>query len=628
LEQLLLSVLLMLNKVQGISDVPASVPSSWVSENVWKQTGSGITFEASSTELASQCRQNPKGFVKFPLVLYGAHEITFDNGRPLLFGHPDMQEANYVVSAPVLECAQLADVSTVHWKAHGYSKYFAHVSSFPEFTEHKPFTHLFGETLYIGSAIGLIILSIFALSVLYGRESNALLLALCSSICGITIYFLTLVAPSIEVSMPVLTLHKIGDFSLALGISFVIACFYIERLIPRWLFIAQFIATASALPFVLFGTNGNSVQFGTSLPMPTVLMSFGLAAYSLSRKFYAYRSIESAFIFLFSAIFFFVIYNDISVFTGSADGYTFMPVGVLLAYLILILGVNQRISAAYTERDYLRANLEVEVERKTAELKLKTAELETTMKDLRHTQAELIHSAKLASLGTLSAGIAHEINNSINFVNGAIVPLEKMIAKLEHVSAKDYEMGRKLLAAIRDGISITVEIVKSLRQFTGLNQAKLKDMHLLEVVRSVLVILRPKLKDQFEVFVNVPESLTLYGDVVGFNQILMNLITNAIDAMPNGGSISITASDEGDNTVVCVADSGTGIPAEVKARIFDPFFTTKEVGSGTGLGLYIVNKEIDRHKGKIAVDSEDGKGTTFRLTFPKRGERAASGEAA
>jgi len=129
------------------------------------------------------------------------------------------------------------------------------------------------------------------------------------------------------------------------------------------------------------------------------------------------------------------------------------------------------------------------------------------MKDLRQTQAELIQSAKLASLGTLSAGVAHEINNSVNFVSGAIPPLEKLINKFEAISVRDYEIGRKLLLAIKDGVTITVEIVRSLRNFTGLNQAKLKDVQIAEVVRSVTTLVNSKLKENYKVATNVPEDL-------------------------------------------------------------------------------------------------------------------------
>ena len=103
MEELLLSILLTLNKWQDIKDVPAEVPGEWVSENSWANTPNGIVFEASSDSIANECKENPNGFLQFPVVLYGAQEITLDGTRTIRFGHPKMDQANYVVSAPVIQ---------------------------------------------------------------------------------------------------------------------------------------------------------------------------------------------------------------------------------------------------------------------------------------------------------------------------------------------------------------------------------------------------------------------------------------------------------------------------------------------------------------------------------------------
>ena len=604
-----------MNRAQDIKDVPAVTPVEWQSDNQWNASPEGLVFQASSTAILEECRANPGGFIQFPVVLYGAHQITVD-GKASVYGDPSMKSSNYVVSAPVLECATLKEASLLAWKATAYSRYYAHINFYPRFTSERPLTRLFGETFYIGSTIGLFVLALFSMSVLYGKESNPLMAALCSAMVLNALYLLMLISPAFELGLSMRMAHRIGDVSLGLGFACVIICFWIEHLIPRWLLYTHLGLTALAVPFWLLGTTGDTIQFGTSLPMISVLVGFAIATYRLIREFLKNRSLETGLTCLFSVIFVFACANDISVFTGSSSGLTFMSIGLLSAFLILLMAVNQRIAAAYTERDYLRGNLEQEVERKTAQLQQKTSELEATMNNLRQTQAELIHSAKLASLGTLSAGIAHEINNSINFVNGALPPLEKIVAKLQAVSERDHEIAGKLLRAIKDGVTLTVDIVKSLRLFTGLNQAKLKDVNVAEIVHSVSTILSSKLKGKFQIITNMPAELSLYCDVVGINQVLMNLITNAVDAMPEGGKITISAKLEGKSTVIEVADNGQGIPEEIRARIFDPFFTTKDVGQGTGLGLFIITNEIKKHGGRIDVESTVGTGTTFRLTFP------------
>lgn len=604
MEEALLSFLLWLNKIEDIRDLPREAPSAWVGELRWNFPSQGQPhFTVASTDIVRECQSRPEAHVKFPAVLYGAQRILVDGKEFLQFGDPTMKSPNYVVGAPVVACTDLKNANSIEWSVTAYSVYYARIPFYPHLTATKPLTELFSKTLAIGAVVGLAVLALFALSVLRGKESPSLVWAMCSAIICMGAYQLSLVAPAFEIPLSMLNVNRLGDMCLVWGVFATIMCYRLEGFVPKKLFYAHTALTVLSLPFHMLGSTGDTVQFGTTLPMITVLLSFLVATFQMVAKFKKTPSAENALMLLFNVIFVGVVANDINVFTGAAHGYTFMSVGVLLSFLILIFAVNERITATYEERDYLRSNLEKEVARKTAEL--------------RATQAELVQSAKLASLGTLSAGIAHEINNSINFVNGAIQPLEKLIGKLEPVSQRDYEVGKKLLVAIKDGVGITVEIVKSLRQFTGLNQAKLKDVKIHEVARSVSTILHAKLKDSYRVELDIPEDLTLYGDVVGINQILMNLMTNAMDAMPKGGTIRISARENGEQVVIEVRDTGSGIPKEIVDKIFDPFFTTKEVGKGTGLGLYIVNKEMERYKGKVIVNSIPAHGTSFELYFPK-----------
>ncbi len=603
--------------MQGISDVPSVKAMGWESKGQWTSSLNALTFEATSKSIVEDCKKNPDGFVRFPVVPYGAHEIFIDGKKSLSFGDPSMKTPNYVVSSPILKCEVFEGASSLQWRATAYSRYYAHIHSYPSFVSRTPLTRLFGETFYIGSSIGLLVLAIFSISVLYGKESNRLMFSLCSAMVLNATYQLALILPAFEIEMPMRTAHRVGDASLGLGFACVMYCFWLERLIPSFAFRLHMALTALAVPFWLFGTTGDTIQFGTSLPMLSVLGGFVSASFRLLRVFRGTPSLESAFTCLFSIIFVLACANDILVFTGSREGLTFMSIGLLSAFLVLMLAINQRMTAAYAERDYLRGNLELEVGRKTAMLNKKSSELEEAMNNLRHTQAELVQSAKLASLGTLSAGIAHEINNSINFVNGAITPLDKIVAKLATVSPRDYEVAQKLLRAIKDGVTMTVNIVRSLRQFTGLNQAKLKEMNLKEVVHSVVTILSSKLRGEYQVKVEFDPDLTLFGDVVGINQILMNLMTNAIDAMPSGGTITVKAHRDAHETVIEVSDTGSGIPEGIRSRVFDPFFTTKDVGQGTGLGLFIIANEIKKHQGTISLNSTTGEGTTFRMRFPR-----------
>jgi two-component system NtrC family sensor kinase len=255
--------------------------------------------------------------------------------------------------------------------------------------------------------------------------------------------------------------------------------------------------------------------------------------------------------------------------------------------------------------------------------------LEAANRELRETQAQLVQSEKMASLGLLVAGVAHEINTPIGSIS-ANTDLVKRAAHIvrEHLGeahspgAKD----PKLLQAIETlqqasetellACQRITSIVKSLRNFARLDESEEKSVNLHEGIDSTLTLLEHELKKGVEVVKH-------YGDlpnVVCFpsqlNQVFMNLLTNAIFAMGGKGRITITTERDGEYVVLRFADTGAGIAPKNVERIFDPGFTTKGVGVGTGLGLAICYRIIQEHHGTIGVQSEVGKGTEFTVRLP------------
>ncbi len=584
--------------------IPSQAEPIW-SPSAWESTAGDYTFSSTSTLIPEHCRAHPASFVDFPMVINGAHIIKVDD-RPLLtFSDPKFKDVRSVYGKPSISCAEVVQAKALQWTVVTDSKYFARFITFPQVEHVRPPDNFFYESLNIVAAGTLLVMGLFCMIIFAGKVNSRIPVFYFLSNIFLSIYFVGTVTGLMSMKVDMLTVHRVGDSALWIGCAFLYYVFYEMGLIGRGL--ARFYTAIVCIGLVLqwSARTGDEVQMGTNFSfIPTFIVVF-YAMYALTRKLIARRAWDRMSMFQMFGMSIFVVtsINDMLVVMGAYDGYLFYSVGLITQMLLMALSVHETILETYQERDYLRGNLEKEVAKKTAQL--------------RATQAELVHSAKLASLGTLSAGIAHEINNSINFVNGAIHPLERLIAKLEPVSPKDYEVGKKLLVAIKDGVGITVEIVKSLRQFTGLNQAKLKDVRIYEVARTVSTILHAKLKDSYRVELDIPEDLTLYGDVVGINQILMNLMTNAMDAMPKGGTIRIKARETDEQVVIEVRDTGGGIPKEIVDKIFDPFFTTKEVGKGTGLGLYIVNKEMERYKGKVVVNSIPAHGTSFELCFPK-----------
>ncbi len=303
--------------------------------------------------------------------------------------------------------------------------------------------------------------------------------------------------------------------------------------------------------------------------------------------------------------------------------------------------------------DLTNANVKLEFTKSSLEMALfnetkSKEQLEFTLENLKKAQIQLIQAEKMASLGQLVAGVAHEINNPINFVYGGTEVLSviwqdlKLIiekydeldlvqnpASIQNIllevkelkSELEYEEIQKdvdqTLKDIRHGAERTIEIVKSLRTFSRADESEAVPTNLHDCLESTLTILRNKYKDRIEVIRDYDEHLPIVICQAGkINQVFMNLISNAIQAIEGKGTIQISSKKVEESVEISIKDSGGGIPENVKNKIFDPFFTTKEVGKGTGLGLSISHGIIAEHGGDILVISELGKGTEFVISLP------------
>ncbi|RYZ73665.1 MAG: HAMP domain-containing protein [Proteobacteria bacterium] len=283
------------------------------------------------------------------------------------------------------------------------------------------------------------------------------------------------------------------------------------------------------------------------------------------------------------------------------------------------------------------------------ELEKKITEVEKAYSELKETQARLVHTAKMASLGQMVAGIAHELNNPIGFIYSNMSHLRDYSAKLREIieagekdpaaleKAKekvDYayivEDLPRLITSCEDGAKRTRDIVLGLRNFSRLEEAKIKKVSLKEGIENTLKLLSGELKNRVKVtthFEVVPEVLCYASQL---NQVFMNILTNAAQAIEGDGEIIVRLSQSGEGkrakAVVSIKDSGKGIPKDGLEKIFDPFYTTKSIGQGTGLGLSISYGIVKQHGGDIQVRSELGKGTEFIVSVPIEGPPGAKPE--
>ncbi len=568
-------------------------------------------YESESTSILEACQTDPQAFINFPRVIHGAHEVWSVDARGvhnkvLQQGDPSFQRASAFYASPSLACASIpTDSVGLIWRVTSYSAYFARIPYEPRLAPRASFNNFFARTLHIAGVGMAIVLGLFSLTLFAGKVPGRLNAAVTLSALFSAVYFTLTVSDAYGFELSMLTAHRIADLGVWFSILLLAYSLRLENLIGTRFFTIYAAHVAIAVAIIAMADSGDAIQLGTSLPFAISLSLVILPLKKTLMDVYRGRSrrrsvLQSGTLLLFSL----GSFNEIFSVSGVLDTPPLFPLAYSGSVFFLALAVNERISDTYRERDYLRAHLESEVERKTLALK--------------EAQAELVQSAKLASLGTLSAGIAHEINNSLNYVNGALQPLERLVqAKMPET---DRAKTQNLFSVMKEGLQLTVEIVRSLRSYTGLNQAKFNDVSLRQVAETTLTILRSKLRGRIETEIDIDPSCKVYGSVVGLNQVLMNLVTNAIDAMPEGGKLSIKAQaspqHEGDLELV-IADTGAGMDAATQARIFEPFFTTKSVGSGTGLGLHIVMNEVRRHHGQIRVQSTPGQGTRFTVTLPR-----------
>jgi signal transduction histidine kinase len=312
--------------------------------------------------------------------------------------------------------------------------------------------------------------------------------------------------------------------------------------------------------------------------------------------------------------------------------------------------VQRRFEALLADERRARELLEEEVRRRTAEL-LSASE------ELKRTHAQLIHQEKMSSLGRLVAGVAHELNNPINFVYGNVDFLGRYMDDLLSLVAL-YEQGvaslppdlagrvgerkeqiefdfliedsRKLIRSIRSGAERTASIVRDLKVFSRTQVGALQDADVVAGIETTLNLLAPLLKNRIRVEKDFAEPRPRVVCHAGhINQVMMNILTNAAQAIAGAGVITVkVAAPAGGAVRISITDTGRGIPPEIQEKIFDPFFTTKDVGEGTGLGLAISESIVRAHGGSIEVHSEPGKGSTFVVTLPVNPPPGLAGEPA
>jgi signal transduction histidine kinase len=317
----------------------------------------------------------------------------------------------------------------------------------------------------------------------------------------------------------------------------------------------------------------------------------------------------------------------------------------ILALIVLVVAVGQLLARVVVKPlKLMERSMQVIAEGQFENIRIDSRDREVVsltnafnkmLRELELRQRHLVQSEKLASLGTLLSGVAHELNNPLSNISSS----SQILA--EEIEDGHLEYKKELIHQINEQTDRARNIVRSLLEFSRDKDFKKQALPLRSLMEETLRFVKGQVPARVSVAVDIPEDLVVTVDKQRMQQSFLNLIKNAIEAVPGEGSIFITArkhhaidkagDDTGifnylkyrgkctleDDTVdIEIRDTGPGIPAEILPKVFDPFFTTKDVGKGSGLGLFIVHEIIEEHDGCIAVDSEPGKGTSFLIRLP------------
>ncbi len=303
------------------------------------------------------------------------------------------------------------------------------------------------------------------------------------------------------------------------------------------------------------------------------------------------------------------------------------------------------IRQAYVTINDLNNNLETKVKIRTTDLIKSNQELETqkisleennrrlarTLDELQTTQEQLVRSEKMAALGQLISGLAHEINNSINFISGSLPLLkrnlgtqQKAFSELRSTGTTDESFAQSslktetLLANIEEGIKRIVGVVKDLRIFSHSGRGDMVITDIISGLKASVAIIRHEKNKEIVIQEDYAEDFPKIRARSGqLSQVYINILLNAVQAIKKQGMITVRAWYDPQYVHIAIGDNGEGIDPHIMSQIFDPFFTTKEVGKGTGMGLGISYSIIKKHHGEIKVDSQPGVGTTFEIVLPR-----------
>ena len=614
MHEIAVSILLLLSTTLGIDRAPEA-PSGWQVIKDWEENTEGhVVYTAKNKNIINICNRNPASYIEFPLTIHSSAKLIIDNQIIAITNPSDFKYIKSFYGTLIVPCSQLYGATgSLEWQLISYTRYFAWFKYFPRVVENHPKTNLFNETLnIIASAISLFITVLCGILFSKKIPRNKFIILLLSNLFT-AFYFIGSTAGLCGINVSMLLAHKIADSGLWLGVMSFIYVLHLEKMIPRWINTIFTISIAISLILILIAPTGDSVQLGTIIPFPLIIL---LSIYSFFRLLIKgklgsrHRYVETIALSLSLCTY----WHDILVITGLINSYLMLPLGMPGSYIFILLSINDSINSTYAERD---------------RLKIVT---QKTNRELLHAQDELIKSEKMAMMGRAVARIAHELNTPIYAARSAGQSIQTKTKHFTQGLEKDsdhiVEITRQynddltsMAKALQVSLSRAAELVRNFKEISvdQINVRK-KTFNLPEYIETSLATLAESLRRK-NIVVNLRgNDITLYHDPSLFYQLINNLVSNAEKYAydSSGGIIDIKIEELQDEIYIWFSDYGKGISQINQSKMFDAFFTTGGGTKGLGLGLNIVYSIITQKlHGTISCSSRENQGTCFTMKIPK-----------
>jgi len=585
--RLLVELLLLTAVSQPVWSVQYVENSDWEIQRAWDHINGVYQFEASNVDIVNQCRENPANVVVFPVMQQVVQEVVINNVIVSAHGTSSTSQLRSYYGAPVVPCRHVIYGENLVWRVFSSANVFAVLRGWPTVAQSVPWTNAINETLAIIAAGSLPFIGLISFILFWRATDKRMMYSFTLSCIFHSVFFITIVPGFFNIQLDMISLQKVGDSALWLGVLSFTYCLMRINLIHKMLFFAYAITVIISCIVILSAHNLDATQEGTAIPFLATMLIMCSALFRVLRNS-RHNSLNWHSISLMASLSVYVlsVWHDILTVEGYLFSYMVYSVGVLGGTIFFLLGIYAQIQLAIDERDKLI------VQREAAE------------------EANRQKSAFLANM-------SHELRTPLNAVIGYS---ELLIEESRELNRPELNTGLEYIQKSGDHL---LQMINQILDLSRIEAGRLKlsmdTVSIHDIINTVMVMIKPdaiRYKANISIDLeNLDLKTCIYADLVRMNEIILNLLTNACKY--GGGVVDITAYSGNGAITITVTDNGIGLTEEDQMKIWQPFerLNADATVEGTGIGLVITKNMVEMMGGEISVSSKLNQGTVFSVSF-------------